>query len=680
MDNFNTIINYVDTIISLTSVETNSKTNIDIEIYFKIYDIILSSNIDVFVDLINQIKSQYDTQNNTNNTNNTYNILNKLFAELDFINNLIINQTQQLDQNNKIDYKQLLYDNISNAVQYGHINLIKYCYEEYGTLDSDVINNALLYGQLDILIFLYQVNEYCLNKEWACRKAVIGSNIKCLRYVHSIGAQLDLESLLYAIKYDRTDCFDYIIENINLSSVVGLGNLANLADLTNQTNQTNQFDLTDLTELIDTIVTQQQTNFNSYYFDKIIKSMCLLRDLAINQLINLSLAHSNSDFLVYGLTLISDNNNSTINHIKINPSNIITSIETDNLTCFFIIYEFILSNKEKAELFESVTNAKISEVLIKKNDISLVNFLIKHKFKLNDKCALQASLIALKTNDFTILNLLVEENNCSLSSDIISVIINYEAKMSLNVINYLLQHNIEVSDENYFLAFFYNRLDIIELFIEYNNDKINKFIPNYDVIIGAVMSKDIHCVKYCNELLKSIYTNQQTQLSESTQTPFDELLKNSNAIAHAVKLNIIEIVDYLLSESYEITSEAILYGAMFNSIESLEIILPIMATQTNLEQTDSNKLIYLITNEAINSAIAYDNIDCLKLFIKYGHIQLTKANIICCFENDSFKCITYICSLVYKEIISDAYNEIDQKILTNEIKDYLIKNNLIKLS
>lgn len=678
MDNFNIIINYVDTIISLTSVETSSKTNIDIEIYFKIYDIILSSNINVLTNLINQIKSQYDTQNNTNNTNNT---LNKLFAELDFINNLIINQTQQLDQTNQVqtDLKQLLYDNISNAVQYGHVNLIKYCYEEYGTLDSDVINNALLYGQLDILIFLYQVNEYCLNKEWACRKAVIGSNIKCLRYVHSIGAQLDLESLLYAIKYDKTDCFDYIMENINLLSVIGLANVTNLADLTDLTNQTNQLDLTDLTELVDTIVTQQQTKFNSYYFDKIIKSMGLLCGLAMNQLINLSLTHSNSDFLMYGLTLITDNNNSTISHIKINPSNIITSIETDNLTCFFIIYEFILSNKEKYpnlfELFESITNAKISEVLIKKNDISLINFLIKHKFKLNDKCALQASLIALKTNDFTILNLLVEENNCPLSSDIISAVINGDRVLSINIINYLLQHNIEVSDENYFLAFFYNRLDIIELFIEYNNDKINKFIPNYDVIIGAVMSKDIHCVKYCNELLKSIYTNQQTQLSESTQTPFDELLKNSNAIAHAVKLNIIEIVDYLLSESYEITSEAMLYGAMFNSIESLEIILLIIS-----KQTDSNKIIDLITTEAINSAIAYDNIDCLKLFIKYGHIQLTKANIICCFENDSFKCMTYICSLVYKEIISDAYNEIDQKILTNEIKEYLIKNNLIKLS
>ena len=49
----------------------------------------------------------------------------------------------------------------------------------------------------------------------------------------------------------------------------------------------------------------------------------------------------------------------------------------------------------------------------------------------------------------------------------------------------------------------------------------------------------------------------------------------------------VEIVDYLVAESYEITSEAILYGAMFNSIESLEIILSIMA-KNNFKTSNIN--------------------------------------------------------------------------------------------
>jgi hypothetical protein len=232
------------------------------------------------------------------------------------------------------------------------------------------------------------------------------------------------------------------------------------------------------------------------------------------------------------------------------------------------------------------------------------------------------------------------------------------------------------------LAFLYKRLDIVDLFVECNNQynlyKLseltnsnntisNYFMPSPDIMIGAIMSKEINCVIYCNNLLKSLYVKEHN---------LDTLL-NSNAIAHAVKFNLISILHYLLTESYKINAEAISYGSIFNSVESLEIILSDLYDESYLNAEQIN---FFINSDTLNSAIIYDNVNCLKILIKYGQIQLTKANMICCFENDSFKCITYICSLVNKEIISGAYNEIDQKILTNEIKEYLIKNNLVKLT
>ena len=667
-------------------------TKIEDETYFKIYDIILLSDLNYSNNLIKQIKLYYKTEYEKQYESNN---LIKLFAELDFINDLC--QIDKIDKIDKIDNKQLLFDHITRAVQYGNINLIKYCYEEYGTLDSDVLNNALLCGQLDILIFCYS-NDCYLNKELACRKAVIGKNIKCLRYVHNIGGQIDLETLLYAIKYNLTDCFDYIMENINLVTILGLDNL---------TKSTNNLDLTDLTELIDTIITQpknnfntiitqQKNNFNQYYFDKVVKCLQLpdqqlpdqqlsdqqlpIQFILYNLLINLSLFYSNSEFLVYGLKQF-DN---AIQYLKINPANIVKNIDTNDLTCFFIIHDFIILNNEKySELFDSFNDSTISEALIKKNDLTLFNFLIKHKYKLNSKCALQASLNALKTKDIRMLQLLVEDNNCPLSSDIISAIIESNSiesdSIESDTVIYLLEQNISLNDENYFLAFLYNRLDIVDLFIQYNklnHIKTNIFVPNSDVIIGAIMSKDINCVKYCNELLKSLYLNKQALI--------DNLLQ-SDAIAHAVKFNLVEIINYLLYESYQITSYAITYGAIFNSIESFEVILPLVGLNivglniVGLNNTDKITANNFITSDTLNSAITYDNVECLQLLITYGNIQLTKSNIICCFENDSFKCIKYICSLDNEQII-EAYNEIDQKILKNEIKDYLIKNNLIKLN
>ena len=568
------------------------------------------------------------------------------------------------------------------AVKYNYINIVKYCYEEYGFLDSDVINNALLYGQLDILIFLVTNSDgHMLNKETACWKSTISGNVKCLEYVHSLNCLMELETILYSIKYNKKECFDYAL------NVIGSDN-ASFSNLIYKEN---------INEIIETIINYTNTDTNTFFFDEIFKLISKLdksnepnevetelnKINYLNALINISIKHENTNYLNYGLNLL---NNLLINipdmhkFVELNYNYIVLDIKK-NMKCFNILHNFIESNLLKKDLFILFNDPCLFEAFVKKNDINLVKFAYANNYAFNEQSTIQAA----SNCNLQILEFLIN-NKCPINSSAISIIIESDHNTSIkyNTIKYILsldmfdlKLNIKPSDENYFLAILYNEINIFNQLFEYHKTHYNNELLHSDIMIGAIMSRNFDNVVYCNEILKAIYEKNGN---------INDLLF-SNAISHAVKYNLPNVTSYLINESYQIMGEALEYACMFNSVESLEIIL---SKLTDTKLTDSNKpdttikTINLITPEILNVAIAYDNDKCLKLLIselknfrEATYISLDKSNIICCFENDSHKCLTYICTLNCDDLLSETLKEIDHKIFTKAIKNYLITNNLI---
>jgi len=556
----------------------------DDKLYFKIYDIILNNDLK-----LSDIKKQFKFVDNKK--------IKLLIEEIEFI---------YFNKNN-------LFNSLYLAVQHDYINLIKYCYKIYNSIDNDVLNYSLLYGRYEILLFLLECG-LLINKEIAIRNAVIGKNINCLKCVHNKGGIICIESILYAIKYNIKDCFDYIFEHIELNVLID-------NDI-------------DLKEVVETIILSEY--YDIYYYNKLFNYFDILEHL-----INQAIKHSHIEYLLYGIDLLKNKYLDT--KIQINCKYMIKSIDKC-VDCFNIIHAFD---------YKLISNySAVTEAIIKKNDIDLTKSIIEHNYILDDNATLQASIIAQQTTDLTNLQLLLK-NNCKISATSISAIINNIdnlTKNDLDLIKYVLEQNILLSDENYFLAFLYNYLEIIDLFISYDT---NRYLLS-DYMIGAIMSKDINCVIYCNNLLKKQYSDNLTILLETS------------LLSHAIKYDLVEIVNYLLTESYLITKEAIIYGLMFNSIESLRLIV---------DKIDNN----LLTSDIIDIAIKYDNVECIKLLYNMHNIQFIEENVICCFENDSIESLKYINKITDTNLIISALNCIDHKILINDIKKYLIANNILKI-
>ena len=98
----------------------------------------------------------------------------------------------------------------SSAAYGGHLDCLKFAHEHGAPLPSYTTDGACSGGNLDCLIYAYE--KGCPVGEHTSRLAA-SRNLECLQYLHSIRCPMDVTTSIYAAKAFRLDCLRFALEH-----------------------------------------------------------------------------------------------------------------------------------------------------------------------------------------------------------------------------------------------------------------------------------------------------------------------------------------------------------------------------------------------------------------------------------------------------------------------------------
>lgn len=98
------------------------------------------------------------------------------------------------------------------AAKYGHLELLKYLYENGCPKDAaNIAQKACFSGQIEVLKYVHE--QGCLLGPQLCKIAVSMGSLECLQYLHEKQAQWDADVIQQAIERGSKECLVYAIEN-----------------------------------------------------------------------------------------------------------------------------------------------------------------------------------------------------------------------------------------------------------------------------------------------------------------------------------------------------------------------------------------------------------------------------------------------------------------------------------
>jgi hypothetical protein len=99
------------------------------------------------------------------------------------------------------------------AAMHGHIDVIKYLYQNKFLIHSYLYNDAANYGHLECLKYICE-NIFLINfKEYVCDDAASNGHLDCLAYAHSKKYPWNHNTCYYAARNGHLNCLDFLHKN-----------------------------------------------------------------------------------------------------------------------------------------------------------------------------------------------------------------------------------------------------------------------------------------------------------------------------------------------------------------------------------------------------------------------------------------------------------------------------------